>query len=352
MDRNFWIGKRVLVTGHTGFKGGWLSLWLQHLGANVAGYSLPPAIAPNFFTVAAVSDGMTSIFGDVRNLDAVLAAFDRHQPEIVFHLAAQSLVRASYNDPVTTYGTNVIGTVHMLEAARRCASVRAFVNVTSDKCYENREHMLAYRESDALGGHDPYSNSKACAELVTAAYRDSFFSTSGGGLAVATARAGNVIGGGDWAQDRLVPDLMRALERKVPLVVRSPSAIRPWQHVLEPDSGYLLLAERLCHNGQRYAQAWNFGPSMDDAKPVQWVVDRLTQLWGDGISWTLDASPQPHEAQTLMLDSAKAREQLGWRPRWPIDQAMASVVEWYRAYWNGKPMRAVVLDQIAAYSAA
>lgn len=352
MERAFWQGKRVLITGHTGFKGGWLSIWLQHLGAEVVGYSLPPVGTPNLFTVAAVADGMTSIFDDIRNLDTLLAAFDKHRPEVVFHLAAQSLVRASYADPVATYATNVVGTVHVLEAARRYADVRAFVNVTSDKCYENRERMLPYRESDTLGGRDPYSSSKACAELVTAAYRDSFFSGSSVKLAVATARAGNVIGGGDWAQDRLVPDFVRAIERKEPLVVRNPNAVRPWQHVLEPAAGYLLLAERLWHDGLRYAQAWNFGPSIDDAKPVQWMVERLVQLWGDGARWTVDTSPQPHEAQSLMLDSAKARERLGWRPRWTIDKAMASTGEWYKAYWGKQYMRAVAIDQINAYSAA
>ena len=350
MDRAFWQGKRVLVTGHTGFKGGWLSLWLQHLGAEVVGYSLPPAGTPNLFAVGDIANDMTSIFGDIRDLDALLATFDKHKPEVVFHLAAQSLVRASYVDPVGTYATNVVGTVHVLEAARRCAGARAFVNVTSDKCYENREQASPYRESDILGGHDPYSSSKACAELVTAAYRNSFF--SGRGVAVATARAGNVIGGGDWAQDRLVPDLVRAIERKEPLVVRNPNAIRPWQHVLEPVSGYLLLSEQLWRDGPRFAQAWNFGPSMDDAKPVQWIVERLVRLWGDGTRWTVDASPQPHEAQNLTLDSAKARDLLGWRPRWTIEQAMASVVEWYKAYRDKKSMRAIAIDQITAYSDA
>jgi len=352
MDRAFWQGKRVLVTGHTGFKGSWLSLWLQHLGAEVVGYSLPPPDTPNLFTIAAVADGMKSIFGDIRNLDMLRAIFDKYKPEVVFHLAAQSLVRASYSDPVRTFTTNVVGTVHVLEAARMNAGVRSLVNVTSDKCYDNREWVWAYRECDPLGGRDPYSSSKGCAELVTAAYRDSFFSGFGNEIAVASARAGNVIGGGDWAEDRLVPDLVRAIQRKEPLVVRNPNAIRPWQHVLEPVSGYLLLAERLWEEGPRYAQAWNFGPNIDDTKPVRWIVEQLTQFWGEGARWTIDASPHPHEAQNLTLDSSKARALLGWRPRWTIDKAMTSVVEWYKAYWDNQSMRPIAINQITAYSEA
>ena len=350
MDRAFWQGKRVLVTGHTGFKGSWLSLWLQHLGAEVVGYSLPPPSTPNLFTIAAVADGMKSIFGDIRNLDMLRVVFDTHKPDVIFHLAAQSLVRASYTDPVGTFTTNVVGTVHVLEAARINGGVRSLVNVTSDKCYDNREWVWPYRECDPIGGRDPYSSSKGCAELVTAAYRESFFSGSGNGISVASARAGNVIGGGDWAIDRLVPDLIRAIERKEPLVVRNPNAIRPWQHVLEPLSGYLILAQRLWEDGPRYAQAWNFGPNIDDAKPVGWIVEKLTQFWGEGARWMIDASPHPYEAQILALDSSKARAVLGWRPRWTIDKAMTSIVEWYKSYWDNQSMRSVAINQITAYS--
>ena len=352
MDRAFWQGKRVLVTGHTGFKGGWLSLWLQHLGAEVVGYSLPPPSTPNLFTIAAVADGMKSISGDIRNLDMLRAVFDTHKPNVIFHLAAQSLVRASYSDPVGTFTTNVVGTVHVLEAARMNGGGRSLVNVTSDKCYDNREWVWPYRECDPIGGRDPYSSSKGCAELVTAAYRESFFSGSVNRNSVASARAGNVIGGGDWAEDRLVPDLIRAIERKEPLVVRNPNAIRPWQHVLEPVAGYLLLAQRLWEDGPRYAQAWNFGPNIDDAKPVGWIVEKLTQFWGEGACWTIDASPHPYEAQILTLDSSKARAVLGWRSRWTIDKAMMSVVEWYKAYWDNQSMRSVAINQITAYSEA
>ncbi len=350
MDRAFWQGRRVLITGHTGFKGGWLSLWLQHLGADVVGYALAPPSTPNLFAVAGVADGIKSIIGDIRNLDGLRSIVCEHRSEVVFHLAAQSLVRASYADPVETYGTNVMGTVHVLEAARASSSVKVLVNVTSDKCYDNIERVKAYCESDPVGGRDPYSSSKGCAELVTAAYRDSFFSGSADGLALASARAGNVIGGGDWAADRLVPDFVRAVGRRQPLRVRNPNAIRPWQHVLDPLSGYLLLAERLWQDGPRHMQAWNFGPDVVDAKPVNWIVERLIALWGEGARWEIDATLHPHEAQSLMLDSSKARARLGWRPRWTIDEAMASVVVWYKAHRDKRPMKSVAIDQITAYS--
>ena len=291
VDKSFWVGKVVLLTGHTGFKGSWLSLWLQSMGANVIGYALPPPTNPSLFISANVANDMTSIAGDMRDFPALLSVVEKYQPEIIIHMAAQSLVRHSYANPVETYSTNVMGTVHLLEAARQADSVRAIINVTSDKCYENREWIWGYRENEAMGGYDPYSNSKGCAELVAAAYRNSYFnpaSFADHGVGLASARAGNVIGGGDWAEDRLIPDIMRAITQNKPASIRNPHAIRPWQHVLEPLSGYLMLAEKLWKNGAAFGEAWNFGPNDEDAKPVQWIVEQLTKSWGEGASWVLD----------------------------------------------------------------
>ncbi|HEX5337629.1 MAG TPA: CDP-glucose 4,6-dehydratase [Gallionella sp.] len=346
VSTEFWRGKRVLITGHTGFKGSWLSLWLQSMGAEVTGYALAPPSNPSLFETARIADVMTSITGDVRNLADVRAAFAKHQPEIVIHMAAQSLVRHSYREPVATYATNVMGTVHVLEAVRNTPSVRAVVNITSDKCYENREWVWGYRENEAMGGFDPYSSSKGCAELVTAAYRNSFFQQ---GAAVASARAGNVIGGGDWADDRLIPDMVRAISENRPVLIRNPHAIRPWQHVLEPLAGYLLLARRLYEEGAAYAEGWNFGPADDDAKPVQWIVARYTQLWGDGAGWTLDQAEHPHEAHYLKLDCAKAKTRLGWQPKWQLAQALERISAWHKAHRQGRDMREFTLEQIAAY---
>lgn len=351
MDPLFWQGKRVLLTGHTGFKGGWLSLWLQNLGAEVIGYALPPPSETNLFDLANVGRGMESVLGDVRNLNGLRDAFDRHRPEIVFHLAAQSLVRASYENPVETYATNVMGTVNLLEATRTSTSVRVLVNVTSDKCYENREWVWSYRENDPMGGYDPYSSSKGCSELVTNAYRASFLRAGlrSVPVAVASGRAGNVIGGGDWAKDRLVPDMMRAILRGEPLVVRNPTAIRPWQHVLEPLSGYLLLAENLWFDEATFSGGWNFGPPAEDAKPVHWIVKHLAEKWGEGAKWEADSGCHPHEAHFLTLDSAKARMLLGWRSRWSLDRSLESIVEWYKALREGASMRSVVIQQINDY---
>ncbi len=351
-DARFWLGKRVLITGHTGFKGSWLSLWLQSLGAEVSGYSLPPPTQPSLFEAAGVAKGMGSITGDIRELDCMYSAVSKARPEIVFHMAAQALVRRSYADPIETYATNVMGTVNLLEAVRRTGGVRALVNVTSDKCYENREWPWGYRENEAMGGYDPYSSSKGCAELVTAAYRNSYFNPqrhSEHGVAVASVRAGNVIGGGDWAEDRLIPDILRAIGAGVPVVVRNPSATRPWQHVLEPLSGYLTLAEKLYSEGAVYAEGWNFGPGDEDTHPVQWIVERIAQLWNGGVRWEMDANPQPHEAHYLKLDCSKARTKLGWRPRWKLSDTLASIVAWHQAFSNGADMKAFTLDQIAQY---
>lgn len=348
MNAAFWQDKRVFITGHTGFKGAWLSLWLQSLGAKVTGYALPAPTQPNLFDIAEIEQGMSSIVGDVRDGDALIAAMTEQRPDIVIHMAAQSLVRRSYADPVETYATNVLGTVNLLEAVRQVDSVRAVVNVTSDKCYENQEWAWGYRENDRLGGYDPYSNSKACAELVTYAYRRSFFSTQGR-TALASVRAGNVIGGGDWAEDRLIPDLINGFSTNKPVLIRNPNAIRPWQHVLEPLSGYLTVAERLYLHGVEYAEDWNFGPHDSDAKPVYWIADKLAALWGDAAAWQLDGEQHPHEAHYLKLDCSKAHARLGWQPRWTLEQAITAVVAWYKAYRQGTDIRTMCLGQIDAY---
>ena len=348
VDPAFWRDKRVLLTGHTGFKGGWMSLWLQSMGAVLRGVALQPPTEPALFDVAHVGDGMEHRNADIRDLQAVQGQMHEFRPEIVIHMAAQPLVRLSYQQPVETYATNVMGTVHVLEAACRAGSVKTIVNVTTDKCYENREWVWGYREDEAMGGHDPYSSSKGCAELVSAAYRRSFL--KGAGIAMATARAGNVIGGGDWAADRLVPDVLRALEKRQPVLVRNPHAIRPWQHVLEPLSGYLLLAQSLHQHGQADAEGWNFGPRDDDARPVQWVVENLCSQWGGGASWTVQPGDHPHEASFLKLDISKARQRLHWAPRWSLETALTHVTHWYRAWLAGLDMRAACLEQISTYS--
>lgn len=345
----FWHGKRVLVTGHTGFKGSWLSLWLQSLGADLQGFALVPPTAPSLFEEARVGAGMASCIGDVRDLDAVSACMTAFKPEIVIHMAAQPLVRLSYSEPVVTYATNVMGTVHVLEAARNIGTVRAIVNVTTDKCYENREWVWGYREDEPMGGFDPYSNSKGCAELVTAAYRQSFFQKSG--TALASARAGNVIGGGDWASDRLIPDILRAFEREAPVVIRNPHSIRPWQHVLEPLGGYLMLAERLYTDGSIWAEGWNFGPQLEDARPVQWIVEEMVSLWGQGARWQVDAGEHPHEANYLKLDISKAGARLDWQPRWRLAAALKRITTWHQAWLTDADVQQLCLKQIAQYEA-
>lgn len=352
IDTSFWAGKTVFLTGHTGFKGSWLSLWLQTLGARVVGYALPPPTDPSLFKVARVAEGMKSIEGDIRDLARLTAAMAEHQPEIVIHMAAQSLVRYSYANPVETYSINVMGTVHVLESVRQTNSVRVVVNITSDKCYENREWVWGYREGEPMGGYDPYSNSKGCAELVTSAYRSSYFNLAEyakHGVALASARAGNVIGGGDWAGDRLIPDIIRAIEKGTPVQIRSPHAIRPWQHVLEPLSGYLLLAERLYREGVKYAEGWNFGPADADAQPVEWIVQKLCEAWGEGASWKLDVQAGPHEAHYLKLDCSKVRNSLGWKPVWSLEHAIAMIVAWQKAARSNEDMRRLTLSQIVNY---
>lgn len=350
---SFWRGKRVFITGHTGFKGSWLSLWLQELGAEVVGFALDPPTTPSLFQDGRVGEGMTSIIGDVRDLDAVVKAVEQHQPEIVFHMAAQSLVRPSYHAPVETYATNVMGTVHVLEAMRRVGSARVGIVVTSDKCYENSEPELwGYRENDAMGGSDPYSSSKGCAELVVSAYRDSYFAAAeerSSQSAIASARAGNVIGGGDWAEDRLLPDIVRAFSDGRSVHIRRPDAVRPWQHVLEPLNGYMQLAERVWEEGEKYAGGWNFGPADTDARPVQYVVEKMMEQWGPVASATFDEGPHPHEATNLRLDCSKAHTLLGWHSRLALDEALAWTAEWYRSVNQGADPRALTTEQIHRY---
>jgi CDP-glucose 4,6-dehydratase len=332
MNPEFWRGKRVFVTGHTGFKGGWLCLWLHALGARVFGYALEPAARSNLYEAANVASVMeSSVVADVRELAVLKGALQRAKPQIVIHMAAQSLVRESYVDPVGTYSTNVMGTVNLLEAAREAEAARVILIVTSDKCYENRERMQGYREDEAMGGHDPYSSSKGCAELVTAAYSRSFFAQPGARV-VASARSGNVIGGGDWSKDRLVPDAMHAFIAGKTLKVRNPDAIRPWQHVLDPLHGYLTLVEHLWADGAAYSGAWNFGPSEDDVRPVKWIVEQFAERLGGDVTWELDAARHPHEAGLLKLDCSKAIERLGWQPRLRLESALDWVIDWYRGY--------------------
>lgn len=352
----FWQDRKVFLTGHTGFKGSWLSLWLQQLGARVTGYALKPHTTPNLFTAANVAKGMASVIGDLNDLPGMKAALANHRPEIVFHLAAQSLVRASYQDPIGTYETNVLGTARLLEAVRSCDSVRAVVIVTSDKCYENREWVWPYRENDALGGHDPYSSSKACAELVTNAYRNSFFPAeryAEHGVAIASARAGNVIGGGDWSPDRLVADIVRAFESGETLLIRNPKATRPWQHVLEPLRGYLTLAENIFLHGTKFSSAWNFGPHHDDARSVEWIVEHIASYWasrgGPAPRWQIDSGLHPHEAQMLKLDWTKASVELGWHPVLALPAALDMTIDWYQGVQAGEDPRQKCLTQIDAY---
>lgn len=347
MEEGFWHGKTVLVTGHTGFKGAWLSLWLQALGAHVVGFSRGIPSEPSLYALAGVGEGMhESIEGDIRDAPAVEQALVRAAPEIVIHMAAQPFVRRSYDSPRETFEANVMGTVNVLDAARRCPSVRALVCVTSDKCYENRETARPYREGDPLGGHDPYSASKGAAEIVASAYRRSFFREPDSPR-VATARAGNVFGGGDWGEDRLIPDMMRCALGGLTLRVRNPTSTRPWQHVLCPLGGYLLLAQALCESPAA-ATAWNFGPAESDARPVGWIVRRACELWPGGFSWSEDAGPHPYEAARLVLDSSRAREQLGWEPAMSLDEGLEATVQWYRALVEGADMREVTLAQIEA----
>ena len=351
VDPLFWKGKRVFLTGHTGFKGSWLSLWLSSMGAEVTGYALAPNTTPNLFSVLNIEDQIkASHIADIRDLEALDSAMLNADPDILMHMAAQPLVRYSYENPVETYATNVMGTVNVLESARKIKSLKATVIVTTDKCYENKERASGYCENEPMGGYDPYSNSKACAELVTSAYRQSFFSFVGNQNAVASARAGNVIGGGDWSIDRLIPDAIKAFEANQPLRIRNPLATRPWQHVLEPLSGYLILAQGLFENGASLASGWNFGPRDEDNRSVQVVVDLIISGWNGPARWVKDGSDQPHEANLLKLDCSKARQQLGWVPKWNLEMAVQKIVEWQQSFLDNANMQDVSLAQIKQYA--
>jgi CDP-glucose 4,6-dehydratase len=353
MDAGFWEGKRVFITGHTGFKGSWLCLWLYALGAKITGYALPPPTVPSLYEIAGLDSLMDSVTGDIcdsRNLNEAVSAA---APEVVIHMAAQSLVRESYRSPLETYRVNVIGTANLFESVRNGKGMRAVINVTSDKCYENREWLWGYRENDALGGYDPYSSSKACSELVTASYRAAFLNPSEHhvhGVGVASARSGNVIGGGDWAADRLIPDCIRSLQKGEPVVMRNPGSLRPWQHVLEPLSGYLVLAQKLWEDGPRYSGAWNFGPDDRNVKPVEWLVGKVCDRWGGGARCVTDRRSHPHEARHLKLDCSRARAELGWYPRWDLERAIDSTVQWVKAYERGEDIKALCMQQITQYT--
>ena len=347
IDKVFWQGKRVFLTGHTGFKGSWLSLWLVSLGASVKGYALNPNTTPSLFNEAKVGRVIDSQIGDIRDQEALHESMTTFNPDVLIHMAAQPLVRYSYDSPIETYEVNVIGTAKVLEVARNCAKLKAIVNITTDKCYENDERSQGYKENDPMGGHDPYSSSKGCAELVTLAYRRSFLQDQG--VSLASVRAGNVIGGGDWADDRLIPDILRSFEKNKPVVIRNPKATRPWQHVLEPLSGYLVLAQKMYNNHKEYAEGWNFGPREEDVKPVDWILDKMISKWPDS-SWELDQNSNPHEADFLKLDISKAESKLGWKPVWELSHTIDKIIGWHKAWLDRADMQTVCLEEIEEYT--
>lgn len=352
MNTSFWKNKKVLITGHTGFKGSWLCLLLHKLDADISGFALEAPTNPSLFSICNINTFVDSTIADIRDYNAIYKTIERVKPEIIIHMAAQPLVRESYKNPVETYQTNVMGTVNLLDSIRLIGGVRAVVNVTTDKCYENKEWAWGYRENEPMGGYDPYSNSKGCSELVTSSFRNSFFNTatySQHGVALASGRAGNVIGGGDWATDRLIPDIIKAIAQGEKVKIRSPFAIRPWQHVLEPLSGYLTLAEKLYTHGTQYAEGWNFGPVDDDAKTVEWIVQKLCAKWGNKASYEIDKNPQPHEATYLKLDCSKARQILQWNPRWRLEKTLDTIVEFTKAYQNNENITDVCDKQITDY---
>jgi CDP-glucose 4,6-dehydratase len=349
MNKNFWKNKKVFLTGHTGFKGSWLSLWLQSAGANLMGYALEPPTTPSHFQLAKVGNGMQSVIGDIRDFDKLKSTAQSFDPDIVIHFAAQPLVRLSYEKPIETIETNLMGTAKLLETVKHLKSVKSVVCITTDKCYENKEWHWGYREVEPMGGHDPYSASKGSAELIISAYRRSFFPKNKydeHGVAIASTRAGNVIGGGDWALDRLIPDIMKTFVKNESVTIRSPHAIRPWQHVIEPLNGYLMLAEKLYEEGPDFAEGWNFGPADEDAKPVSWIVDKLVSLWGPEAKWELDSKINPHEANYLKLDCSKANGLLNWHPKTNLQTALEWIVEWYRVYQSGGDIRSITEKQI------
>ena len=345
----FWRNKRVFMTGHTGFKGSWLSLWLQDMGAIVKGYALKAHTTPNLFEEARVAQDMESEIGDIRDIQAINSSITNFEPDLLIHMAAQPLVRLSYKKPVETYETNVMGTINVLEAARQCNELKAVVVITTDKCYENKERFEGYREHEAMGGHDPYSSSKGCCELLISSYRRSFFNQSDSAL-IASARAGNVIGGGDWSEDRLIPDILRALDNSESIVVRNPLSIRPWQHVLEPLSGYLVLAQQLYNQGSQFAQAWNFGPNDQDCKSVEWIVRKMIKKWGSDVSWQRDSNHNLHEAQCLKLDCTKAKKELKWKPKMDLDFALELIISWQKKWLSNENIKEECISQIREYN--
>jgi CDP-glucose 4,6-dehydratase len=349
VNSSFWKNKKVFLTGHTGFKGSWLSLWLQSMGTIVKGYSLEPNTTPNLFTEAYVGKDMESEIGDIQDLNQISKSMLDFNPDVLIHMAAQPLVRYSYENPIETYSTNVMGTVNVLESARKCSNLKSIVSITTDKCYENTGIKIGYKEYDPMGGHDPYSSSKGCAELVTSAYRRSFFSSKHT-ASLASARAGNVIGGGDWANDRLIPDILRAFEKSEPVIIRNPLSTRPWQHVLEPLSGYLVLAQELFLNGDEFAEGWNFGPKDEDCKPVSWILDQMVESWGGNASWSLDKNNNPYEAGFLKLDCSKASSKLKWNPKWDLQYTLKSIVEWHELYINGGDIKKQCLKELNNYN--
>jgi CDP-glucose 4,6-dehydratase len=347
IDKDFWRGKRVFLTGHTGFKGSWLSLWLYSLGAEVKGYALQPPTSPSLFIEAQIGSLIGSQFADIRDQETLHESMVEFSPDILIHMAAQSLVRYSYEAPIETYEVNVIGTAKVLEVARSCPNLKAIINITTDKCYENDERSEGYREDDRMGGYDPYSSSKGCAELITSAYRRSFMQEQGIGLA--SVRAGNVIGGGDWANDRLIPDILKSFEKNEPAVIRNPKAVRPWQHVLEPLSGYLILLQNLCEDQKKYAESWNFGPNKHDVRPVDWILEVMMSRWPNS-SWKLDGQLSPHEAGFLNLDILKAQSQLGWNPVWKLSDTLEKIISWQQAWIGHEDMQARCFAEISQYT--
>ncbi len=349
VNPSFWKGKKVFLTGHTGFKGSWLSIWLSELGAEVKGYSLAPNTTPALFEEARIAELVDSEIGDIRDFQNLKKSIEEFNPDVLLHMAAQPLVRLSYDEPLETFETNVMGTANVLQAARSSKNLKAIVSVTTDKCYENKEWPWGYREYEPMGGHDPYSASKGCAELVTAAYRKSFYSSENTAN-LASARAGNVIGGGDWALDRLIPDILRAFEKEQPVVIRNPLSTRPWQHVLEPLSGYLILAEALYNNGAPFAEGWNFGPKDEDCRPVNWILDEMVKKWEGIASWELDKDTNPHEAGFLKLDCSKAKAQLKWEPTWGLEQTLSRIISWHQSWLKGEDVQELCKKEIANYN--
>jgi len=346
INKQFWSGKRVFITGHTGFKGSWMSIWLMRLGCNVQGYALPPNTSPSLFQVAKVGNLIDSQIGDIRDQDLLYESMVNFNPDILIHMAAQPLVRYSYNNPIETYEVNVIGTAKVLQVARSCNNLKAIINITTDKCYENEGLDKSYKETDPMGGYDPYSSSKGCAELLTASYRRSYFDDLGVGIA--SVRAGNVIGGGDWASDRLIPDILKSFEANEPVVVRNPNATRPWQHVLEPLSGYLLLAQKLYFNSKNYSEGWNFGPDEKDVQPVHWILEKIISRWPNA-TWEVDEKVSPHEAGFLKLDISKANDRLNWQPVWELDKTLEKIIYWHKAWINKSDMQYLCLAEIEEY---